>query len=156
LTPILPPEYGGGLRIKLHIFGSIKSDSYQELSDYYVRLLSKYFPAELIVHKDVDEQLNPDKVSPITKQGFSIILSERGHQTSTEEFARIIDEQKLSQKALHFICGNAHGFTPEAERLANFRMCLSPWTLAHELALVVLCEQLYRVCNLNAGGKYHK
>ena len=86
-----------------------------------------------------------------------VVLDERGEQISSRELARKISDWELARtKAVAFLIGGADGHTDELRCKADWRWSLSPLTLQHELALVVLLEQLYRARCINAGTPYHR
>ena len=55
-----------------------------------------------------------------------------------------------------FVIGSSHGLAPEVKQAAQARISLGRITLPHQLARLVLAEQIYRACTINAGMKYHK
>ncbi|HLX76913.1 MAG TPA: 23S rRNA (pseudouridine(1915)-N(3))-methyltransferase RlmH, partial [Terriglobales bacterium] len=72
------------------------------------------------------------------------------------EFARFMDEQQSrSQQPLLFAVGPADGFSDQARKTAPFLLSLGRMTLPHELARVVLLEQLYRAFTILKGHPYH-
>ena len=87
-----------------------------------------------------------------------IALDERGERLTTAELAERIDalEQDGAVKTLSFLLGGPMGHEPLLRRESNLVLSLSSLTLQHELALVVLLEQLYRVSDLRRGGPYHR
>ena len=86
-----------------------------------------------------------------------VVLDERGEQITSREFARKIAAWELQRtKSVAFLIGGADGHSDELRRKADWRWSLSPLTLQHELALVVLLEQLYRARCINAGTPYHR
>jgi len=88
--------------------------------------------------------------------GTCIVLSERGKRLTTNEFCQQLKQFDLLGQNPIFIIGNAFGFEEAVEARANLLLSLSAMTMAHELVLVNLMEQLYRCHNLLAGGQYHK
>ena len=80
-----------------------------------------------------------------------------GKQISSEELAAQIERQALSGAGdMAFVIGSSHGLAPAVKAAANARISLGRITLPHQLARLVLAEQLYRACTINAGMKYHK
>jgi 23S rRNA (pseudouridine1915-N3)-methyltransferase len=86
-----------------------------------------------------------------------IALDERGEQLSSLKFAKKIAVwEQQSVKRIAILIGGADGHTPALRDSANWLLSLSALTLQHELALVVLYEQLYRAYTINSGLPYHR
>ena len=85
-----------------------------------------------------------------------VLLDSRGKQLSSEEFAEFLrNHQDRNPSPLMFAVGPANGFTAETRQEANLLLSLGKMTLAHELARVVLLEQLYRAFTILKGHPYH-
>ena len=82
-------------------------------------------------------------------------LDERGRERTTEELARWLRD-RTSLKRVAFVIGSDLGLDAEFKAGANDLISLSRLTLPHSLVRLVLLEQLYRVCDLLAGGQYHR
>ncbi len=88
---------------------------------------------------------------------FRVVLDERGEQVTSRALAKKITGWELARtKSVAFLIGGSDGHSEELRRDADWRWSLSPLTLQHELALVVLLEQLYRARCINAGTPYHR
>lgn len=88
--------------------------------------------------------------------GPVVLLDERGEQpTSTELAAWIAAWRDRGVRDVAFLVGDAEGFGEEDRRAADRVLGLSKLTLPHRLAVLVLCEQLYRVATILAGHPYH-
>lgn len=87
-----------------------------------------------------------------------IAMDERGENWTTRELERRVREWQLrgSIKHVAFLIGAADGHTPALRAAADHVLCLGRHTMQHELALVVLLEQIYRVHTLLAGSPYHR
>ncbi len=81
-----------------------------------------------------------------------VVLSEEGKLFSTAEFAGFL---KKCDTRVVFVVGGPFGLAPEVKARADLLWSLSPLTFTHELARLLLLEQLYRASNFNAGGGYH-
>ena len=80
-----------------------------------------------------------------------------GKQLSSEELSRDIEQAAVGGSGnLIFIIGGSHGLTDEVKRRANFKLSMSKMTFPHQLARVMLLEQIYRAFMISSGGKYHK
>jgi 23S rRNA (pseudouridine1915-N3)-methyltransferase len=85
-----------------------------------------------------------------------VLLDSRGKQFTSEEFAHYLEEQQSrGSQLLMFAVGPADGFSNEARKQASLLLSLGKMTLPHELARVVLLEQLYRAFTILKGHPYH-
>jgi len=86
-----------------------------------------------------------------------VLLDERGRQMPSENFAKWLGrERDQGRQLLIFAIGPADGWSQDSLQRATERLSLGPMTLAHELARVVLCEQIYRALTILAGHPYHR
>jgi 23S rRNA (pseudouridine1915-N3)-methyltransferase len=75
---------------------------------------------------------------------------------TSEAFAQWVQRRREDAKDLAFVIGGAHGLGEPIRRVAATRLALAVWTLPHELARLVLAEQLYRAGTIVRGEPYHK
>jgi 23S rRNA (pseudouridine1915-N3)-methyltransferase len=88
---------------------------------------------------------------------FVILLDERGREMTSPEVAALFNRnQQTGIKRLAFIIGGFAGVSDEVKQRATLHVALSRMTLTHELARVLLTEQVYRAYTLLAGMPYHK
>lgn len=86
-----------------------------------------------------------------------VALDERGHNLTTRELeAKWRQWQLRAVKRVAFLIGAAEGHNEALRREAELVLCLGRHTMQHELALVVLLEQIYRIHTLLAGSPYHR
>lgn len=86
-----------------------------------------------------------------------IVLDERGESWKTREYEKRFRHWQLhSVKKIAFLIGAADGHTEALRQKADIKICLGAHTMQHELALLVLMEQIYRVETLLAGSPYHR
>jgi 23S rRNA (pseudouridine1915-N3)-methyltransferase len=90
------------------------------------------------------------------RPGFLILLDQRGKQFSSIQFAeRLRELQATEQKELVFCVGPADGFSETNRSRANMLLSFGPMTLPHQMAALVLAEQVYRALTIIAGHPYH-
>lgn len=88
---------------------------------------------------------------------FRIVLDERGESVPSREFAKKIDAwEQRGVKEIALLIGGADGHRDELRAAADWLWALSALTLQHELALIVLLEQLYRAYSIKSGSPYHR
>ena len=97
-------------------------------------------------------------VADVLPSGVLIVaLCVEGELCSSEALAAKIDVwQTAGRSSLCFVIGGSDGLPDAVKSRADWRLSLSPMTFPHHLARVLVLEQLYRACQINAGGKYHK
>jgi 23S rRNA (pseudouridine1915-N3)-methyltransferase len=79
-----------------------------------------------------------------------------GEAMTSESFARWVQRRREDAKDLAFVIGGAYGLGDAIRKVSATRLALAPWTLPHELARLVLAEQLYRAGTIVRGEPYHK
>ncbi len=84
------------------------------------------------------------------------LLDERGRQWSSEELSlRLYEQIALGQGKLTFLIGGPYGTSKAVQQRADVTLSLSKMTFTHEMALLLLTEQLYRAAMIHSGSKYH-
>lgn len=84
-----------------------------------------------------------------------VLLDVHGYQMSSEEFARLINENLTHHSYVIFVVGGPLGVHEELRECAHIRLSLSKMTLNHELCVVVLLEQIFRAFKILRGERYH-
>ncbi len=88
---------------------------------------------------------------------FVVLMDERGREKTSMELSEFIaDRQQVGTKRLAFVIGGFAGVNNDVRQRANIQLSLSRMTMTHELARVVLTEQIYRAFTILAGLPYHK
>ena len=145
------------VKIKVAWIGKTKNPAIASLTGEYLKRISHYAPIESIVLRDEAALL--ELCPPRSKAGAKstlVLLDLRGKEFSSEGFAKFIgDYQERNPLPLVFVVGGADGFSDAARGVAQHMISLGKMTLAHELARVVLLEQLYRGFTILKGHPYH-
>ena len=144
------------MKLKIAWIGKTKAAAIQSLTDEYLKRLRQYAEVEGISLKDEAGLLKLCGPGARPVRHTPILLDSRGKQLSSEEFAKWLGEyQDRSSAPLLFAVGGADGFSEEARRTATLVLSLGKMTLTHELARVVLLEQIYRAFTILKGHPYH-
>jgi 23S rRNA (pseudouridine1915-N3)-methyltransferase len=144
--------------VKLTIawIGKTRSPAIQSLTDDYLKRLRQYCEAEGLSLKDEASLLKAAGRAHGQRRQHLVLLDPRGKQLSSEELAHFLQEhQDRNPLPLMFAVGAADGFGDDMRRHADFTLSLGKMTLAHELARVMLLEQLYRAFTILKGHPYH-
>ena len=144
------------MKIKIAWIGKTKEPAIQSLTDEYLKRLARYADAEGFALKDEAALLKLCGRGARPARHTLVLLDSRGKQLSSEEFAEFLgNHQDRNPVPLLFAVGPANGFAAETRQEANLLLSLGKMTLAHELARVVLLEQLYRAFTILKGHPYH-
>lgn len=144
------------MKLEIAWVGKTKEPAIQSLTAEYMKRISRYvtataheLAAEPALLKLADR--NAGRTAPVL-----VLLDGRGRQFTSEEFAGLLrDQQDRGTQHLLFAIGGADGFTAEARASADLILSFGKMTLAHELARVVLLEQIYRAFTILRGHPYH-
>jgi 23S rRNA (pseudouridine1915-N3)-methyltransferase len=143
------------VNIKIAWIGKTKEPAIQTLSDDYLKRLSRYADAVGVAVKDEAAILSLARGERQKERHKLVLLDSRGKQFSSEELAEFLDREQVQALPLLFAIGGADGFTDQSRRQASFLLSLGRMTLPHELARVVLLEQLYRAFTILKNHPYH-
>jgi 23S rRNA (pseudouridine1915-N3)-methyltransferase len=149
------------VKIKVAWIGKTKEPAIEALTDEYLKRISRYAEVAGVALKDEAAILalasgeRQQKRSQNTERHKLVLLDLRGKQISSEELAEFLEREQVNATPLLFAIGGSDGFSEEARRLAGFMLSLGKMTLPHELARVVLVEQLYRAFTILKNHPYH-
>lgn len=144
------------MKLKLAWIGKTKNPAIQSLTDDYLKRISRYTEVEGLSLADESALLKLREKSGSRPAHTVVLLDSRGKTFSSEEFARFLqDHQERNPQPLVLAIGPADGFSEHARKAASTTLSLGRMTLAHELARVVLLEQVYRAFTILKGHPYH-
>jgi 23S rRNA (pseudouridine1915-N3)-methyltransferase len=135
------------------------------IRDYETRA-ARYWPLEVREVREESGRSMPadqvrareaDRLAAILPPGAHVVSCELGGLAMTSErFAEWVQRRREEAKDVAFVVGGAHGLGGAVQKLAATRLALAPWTLPHEIARLVLAEQLYRAGTIVRREPYHK
>ncbi len=138
------------MKISVVAVGKIRERAVREVADDYLTRLKRYVRAEEIEPKD-DAGLE----RAVPADAVVVALEVWGKGLGSEEFARRLESWGSTGKGhVAFVIGGAEGIPTAVSQRAKFHLSLSPMTLPHRLARVILFEQLYRAMTILRGEPY--
>ncbi len=157
--------------VTLICVGKLKEKYLRDACDEYSKRLNAFCKLNII-------ELNPYRLSDNPSQGeISIALESEskdiinkipnnskvfamcieGKQMPSEKLSMMISQAGVEgYNSLTFIIGGSHGLSDSVKKRADFKLSMSEMTFPHQLARVMLLEQIYRSYQISNGGKYHK
>ena len=142
------------MRIRLLMLGKMRRPELRAVFDDYVKRIGRSCPIEVNDMRDGDaviKKLNADRAAT------ALLLDAGGKPQDSETLARWLSEQRdRGAREIIVICGDADGFPESLRQRVPHKLSLSPMTYSHELARVMLAEQLYRAFAILSGSPYPK
>ena len=153
-------------KIRIIAVGKLHGAYWRAAQQEYVARLRRYTDVKLIEVKDVVGRGMPDGVA-LQREGESLLVAAKdarrvialtatGSPMDSPGLADFLQKQIEIYGSLAFLIGGPVGLSPEVLKSCDDRLSLSPLTFPHELARVILLEQLYRAATIINGEKYHK
>jgi 23S rRNA (pseudouridine1915-N3)-methyltransferase len=143
------------LKLTIAWIGKTKEPAIATLTEEYLKRISRYSQVEGVALRDEADLLAKFGASARTKSTL-VLLDSRGKEFSSEQFAKFLgDYQERNPLPLVFAIGGADGFAAETRSVAQHVVSLGKMTVAHELARIVLLEQVYRAFTILKGHPYH-
>lgn len=154
------------MRVIVAVVGKPKDPSLAgAISDYEARA-ARYWPLEVVeVREESGKSVSPEMVKRregerlrdrIRSAGPPVLCDQGGRPMDSLQFSSWLQGEREAARDVAFVIGGAHGLSDEIRADARMSLSLSPWTLPHELARLVLAEQLYRAGTIIRGEPYHK
>jgi 23S rRNA (pseudouridine1915-N3)-methyltransferase len=137
------------LKVTVVVVGKVTAP-FAEADANYRKLLQRHQPVEVI---EVRDEVNIE--GRIPARSHVIALDRGGRTMSSKAWASWLSERRIDALDLCFLIGGPEGLSAGTMGLADERVSLGPQTLAHQLARVVLLEQLFRASKILAGEPYH-
>ncbi|MDY6314434.1 MAG: 23S rRNA (pseudouridine(1915)-N(3))-methyltransferase RlmH [Clostridia bacterium] len=158
------------LKVKLVVLGKLKEKYWADAAKEYIKRLSGYCKIEVCEIKDLPVPENPSESEietvllkeseEITKQIGSIrnvvSLCIEGKSISSEELSSMLADAEMNGGSIAFVIGSSHGLHESIKRLSGSRISFSKMTFPHQLARIMLLEQIYRGFKIKKGENYHK
>lgn len=139
-----------------------------EAAKTYLARIKHFYPVEVVeVASERGRQGKSDVaimraqsarlLAAIPDRGYTVVLDERGQTLDSLKFAKWIERLTIdSPHGINFVIGGDVGFDETVRKRADRLLALSPMTLPHQFARVILLEQIYRACTLMRNIPYHK
>ncbi len=160
------------LKINIICIGKIKEKYFTDAVGEYAKRLTafcKFSVIELNEERIRSNTPNEAQIAEVIEAEGRRILQKigasdyvaamciEGRLLSSEELSETLDKAALSGKStVDFIIGGSYGLSGEVKRRADLRLSMSKMTFPHQLARVILSEQIYRAFEISTNGKYHK
>ena len=150
--------------LRLIAVGQVRTPYFREACGHYLDALRRYLPAEEVIVRDAKAadatrrkaEEAKGVLARLTPRDYAVVLDEHGRCLPSVGLADLL--RRLVEdpgRAPCFIIGGPFGLDNAVLSRADCLLALGPGTLPHELARVVLYEQLYRAASINAGAPYH-
>ena len=135
--------------------------------EQFTKRIGNYYPVEwniipspknaaMLSEMDLKKKEGETITGFLQKDDYLVLLDERGKQFSSEELAAFIQQRaNESVKNIVFLIGGAFGVSDAVKKRADHTWSLSKLVFPHQLARLILAEQVYRACSINRNEKYH-
>lgn len=159
------------MKISIVCVGRLKEKYWTAAVDEYSKRLGKYIKLDITELPDekapesmsvaqerqVKEKEGERILKAIKDDAFVVTLEIEGKQLTSVELAGFISE-KMTRGVSHiaFVIGGSLGLSDEVIKKSDYHLSFSKMTFPHQLMRVILLEQIYRACRINAGEPYHK
>lgn len=159
------------LTVKIICVGTLKEKYLKDAILEYSKRLKPFCKFEIIEIPEHKLPKNPSSLTiekaldyeglkifeKVNKSDYNIALCIEGKQYSSVEFSKIIENISVNGfSTINFIIGSSFGLSNRLKENTDLKLSLSSMTFSHQIARVLLCEQIYRAFNILSGGKYHK
>lgn len=155
------------LKIKIICLGKLKEKAYVELEKEYLKRLSPFAKVKVVELSEVSyksvemaAKAKEKEADLIVKQlpngAIVILLEEVGQERDSVGFSEFLERIGGLGQEIVFVIGSGVGLHPSLKEYSNYSISLSKLTFPHNMARILLEEQIYRACTIRLGKSYHK
>ena len=154
------------MRVVIAVVGKPRDRHLAAAIDDYETRAARYWPLDVVEVREasgrgVSPELAKERegeriLERLPEASALVVCDERGERLTSAEFATLINGARDHARNIAFVIGGAFGLADSLRVRAARAMQLAPWTLPHEMARLVLAEQLYRAGTIVRGEPYHK
>lgn len=151
------------ITIRVVCVGKLKEKFWQEAQGEYVKRLSRFCKTEIIELEEQNKFDNIEKIIALEGEeilnslsGKNILLDLNGKELTSEQFANKIETTALENSTITFVIGGSYGVSNAVKQKIGDKLSFGKATYPHNLARIILLEQIYRAFMINSNCKYHK
>jgi 23S rRNA (pseudouridine1915-N3)-methyltransferase len=153
------------MRIIVAVVGKPKNEAIGAAIRDYEDRAKRYWPLHVVevkdesaraAHSGLVRQREGERLSAAIGNAQVVACEVGGRRMDSAQFAEWVQKRREAAADVAFVIGGAYGLAEDLVGRAAFQISFSPWTLPHELARLVLAEQLYRAGTILRGEPYHK
>jgi 23S rRNA (pseudouridine1915-N3)-methyltransferase len=142
------------VKLRLLMLGKMRRTELRAVLDDYVKRIGRSCPIEV---NEVRDEAAAGKKLDAARAATLVLLDAAGKNLDSNALAKWLGEQRdRGTREIIFLCGDADGFPESLRQRAQQKLSLSAMTYSHELARVMLAEQLYRAFAILSGSPYPK
>jgi 23S rRNA (pseudouridine1915-N3)-methyltransferase len=154
------------MRLVVAVVGKARNQALGDAIRDYETRAARYWPLE--IHEVREERGNGSPAARVRERegarlaekipgsARTVACEPGGKDLDSLQFAELLRSARDQDRDLAFLIGGAHGLAADLASASQMRLSLAPWTLPHELARLVLAEQIYRAGTIVRGEPYHK
>lgn len=154
-------------KITIVVLGKFKEQAYKDLEKEYLKRLSAFGKVKVLELSEIGYGKNEDLekvkeqeaekiVKTLPKDSVVILLEEKGTLRDSKDFSKFLERTGSLGKELVFVIGSGIGLHSSLKEHSNYTISLSPLTFPHNMARIILEEQIYRACMILGNREYHK
>jgi 23S rRNA (pseudouridine1915-N3)-methyltransferase len=142
------------MQIVLYIISPIKSSELKSLILEFIKRAGAFARVSLVEGNKSD---NLEKIKSKYKNHLTVAMDEGSTEMSSKSFSLFFEKcLNQSQSQFLFVIGDADGFNSQDLSMADHKMSLSKMTMPHEMAMLMLSEQVYRALSISNNHPYHR
>src|SRR2546430_7216471 len=154
------------MRLVVAVVGKARNAALGEAIRDYEKRAARYWPLDVHeVREEIAAGIPLERVKEreglrlsgkIPARAQTVACQSGGKSLSSEQFAEFLRKARDEDRDLAFLIGGAFGLAADVAAASTMKLSLAPWTLPHEIARLVLAEQIYRAGTIVRGEPYHK